>query len=195
MSSKDQSPPPARDSLGLSLADVARQLAERKLPPVDTWNPSHCGPSDMRIAADGTWYHMGTPIGRHALVKLFSTILRREADGHYVLVTPAEKLDIEVEDAPFVAVEMLREGEGAAQTLSFRLNTDEYVVADAAHPLRIALDPENTPRPYVMVRGGMEALIARSVFYELAEMALQEKGPVAGVWSAGVFFPFTGSAG
>lgn len=192
MSDTPQSP--KRDSLGLSLADVARQLAERKLPPVDSWNPSHCGSSDMRIAADGTWYHMGTPIGRPALVKLFSTILRREADGHFVLVTPVEKLDIDVEDAPFVAVEMLREGEGATQTLSFRLNTDDYVVADKDHRLRVTLDADGTPRPYVHVRKGLEALIARSVFYELAELALRAEGAVPGVWSAGVFFPFDGSA-
>ena len=191
MSSEDPQAP-RRDSLGLSLADVARQLAARKLPPVETWNPAHCGSSDMRIAADGTWFHMGTPIGRPALVKLFSTILRREPAGNYVLVTPVEKLDIDVEDAPFIAVELISEGAGRDRRLSFRLNTDDYVIADQEHPLRIALADDGTPRPYVMVRGGMEALIARSVFYELAEMALAEDGPVAGVWSAGIFFPFEG---
>src|SRR5919199_3080089 len=96
-------PPPPSDLTGLSLADIARLAEEKKLPPVEKWNPSHCGPSDMRIARDGTWFHQGSPIGRQAMVRLFSTILRREPDGRHVLVTPVEKLDIDVEDAAFVA--------------------------------------------------------------------------------------------
>src|SRR6478736_6674406 len=102
---------PLTELSGLSLAEIARAAAERRLPPVESWNPAHCGDSEMRIARDGTWYHQGSPIGRAAMVRLFSTILRREPDGRFVLVTPVEKLDIEVEDAPFTAVELKSEGE------------------------------------------------------------------------------------
>ncbi len=178
------------DSLGHSLADVAALLADASLPPVDLWNPSHCGDSDMRIAADGSWYHAGGRIGRPALVRLFSTILRREPDGRHVLVTPVEKLDIEVEDAPFVAVEMTSEGEGAARKLAFRLNTDDYVIAGPDNHLRIETDRDGSPRPYLHVRRGLEALIARPLFYELVELALAEGNEPLGLWSNGSFFPF-----
>lgn len=179
-------PPP--DLAAMSLAEVAQAVAERRLPPVDQWHPTHCGDSEMRIGHDGTWFHQGSPIGRPAMVRLFSTILRREPDGGYVLVTPAEKLDIVVDDAPFVAVEMKVEGEGSAATLAFRLNTGDLVTADAEHALRFteALDGL---RPYLHVRGGMEALVARPVYYELAELAIAGAGTVPGVWSAGAFFP------
>src|SRR5690606_14577557 len=132
-------PPP--DLASLSLTEIARLLAAKRLPPVEQWNPGHCGDSDMRIARDGTWFHQGSPIGREAMVRLFSTILRREPDGSYVLVTPVEKLSIEVEDAPFVAVEMKSEGEREARRLTFRLNTGDMVVAGAGHPLRLAAPP------------------------------------------------------
>src|SRR3954470_23814527 len=122
-------PTPPPDLAGLSLAEVARLAEEKKLPPVESWNPDHCGASAMRIARDGIWYHEGSPIGRPAMVRLFSTILRREPDGSFVLVTPVEKLDIEVEDAPFVAVELKAEGEGEAMALAFRLNTGDVVLA------------------------------------------------------------------
>ncbi len=178
-------PPP--DLAALSLADVARLVLEKKLPPVDQWNPSHCGHSDMRIARDGTWFHQGSPIGRQAMVRLFSTILRREADGSYVLVTPGEKLDIEVEDAPFIAVEMKAEGTAEAMKLAFRLNTGDLVSADAEHRLRFA-DGAQGPRPYLHVRGGMEALIARPLYYEIANLALDAPGDTPGVWSNGTFF-------
>jgi len=173
---------------GGSLAGLAKLLAEQKLPPVDKWNPTHCGHSDMRIAADGTWFHMGTPIGRPALVKLFSTVLRREPDGRHVLVTPVEKLDIDVEDAPFVAVEMTSEGVGADRRLAFRLNTEDWVIAGPDHALRFEAAADGTPRPYLHVRRGLEALVNRPVFYELAEIALAEGGDPAGVWSSGAFF-------
>ena len=176
------------DSTGRSLADVAKLLTDKKLPPVDKWNPTHCGHSDMRIAADGTWFHMGTPIGRPALVRLFSTILRREPDGRHVLVTPVEKLDIEVEDAAFLAVELTSEGEGRDRRLGFRLNTDDYVIAGPDNILRVEVAPDGTPRPYLHVRGGLEALVARSVFYELVELALGDGGDPIGVWSDGKFF-------
>jgi hypothetical protein len=178
--------PPAADFSALSLAEVARLTEARKLPPVETWNPARCGDSAMRIARDGTWFHEGSPIGRPAMVRLFSTILRREPDGRFVLVTPAEKLDIEVEDAPFVAVEAKSEGEGPGRTLAFRLNSGDMVVAGPDHPIRFGDGPD--PHPYVSVRDGLEALIARPVYYELAELALAEGGEPPGVWSGGAFF-------
>jgi hypothetical protein len=171
-----------------SLDDIARLVADRKLPPVDKWNPTHCGDSDMRIAADGTWFHMGTPIGRAPLWKLFSTILRREPDGRFVLVTPVEKLDIAVEDAPFIAVELSSEGQGRDRRLGFRLNSDDHVIAGPDHALRIEIAEDGTPRPYLHVRGGLEALVARSVFYELVELALAETSAPLGLWSDGAFF-------
>ena len=180
---------PLPDISSLSLAEIATLAAEQKLPPVDKWNPTHCGPSDMRIARDGTWFHAGSPIGRTEMVRLFSTVLRREADGSFVLVTPIEKLDIEVEDAPFVAVEMKADGEGRSARLAFRLNTGDLVTASTAHPLRLESGADG-PRPYLHVRGGLEALIARPVYYELAERASVGDDGVAGVWSDGAFFRF-----
>ncbi len=184
---------PLPDLASLSLADIARLAADAKLPPVASWNPTHCGDSEMRIARDGTWYHQGTPIGRETMVRLFSTILRREPDGGYVLVTPVEKLDIAVEDAPFIAVEMKAEGEGRDARLAFRLNTGDLVTAGAAHPLRFVEDADG-PRPYLMVRGGMEALIARPVYYELAERAIAGDETPSGIWSDGQFFALEPSA-
>ena len=188
----DQNQPASRDSLGQSLADVAAMLAAKRLPPVENWHPTHCGDSDMRIAADGTWWHSGTPIGRRELVKLFSTILRREADGSYVLVTPGEKLDIAVDDVPFIAVEATVEGEGDARSIVFRLNTDDYVIAGPDNILRVETAADGTPRPYLHVRRGLEALVARSVFYQLADLALAVDPP--GLSSNGVFFPFGSAA-
>ncbi len=181
-------PTPSAPGDSLSLSEVARLLAEKKLPPVELWNPAHCGGSDMRIAADGTWFHMGTPIGRPAMVKLFSTILRRDADGSHVLVTPVEKLDIAVDDAPFVAVELRSEGEGRDRKLGFRLNVEDWVIAGPDHQLRIEVAEDGTPRPYLHVRRGLEALINRPVFYELVELALTESGEPLGLWSDGAFF-------
>jgi hypothetical protein len=182
--------PPPPDLASLSLADVARLADEKRLPPVEQWNPTHCGDSEMRIARDGTWFHQGAPIARAEMVRLFSTILRREQDGSFVLVTPVEKLDIEVEDAPFLAVEIKVEGEGKGTSIAFRLNTGEIVVAGREHPLRF--EPrEDGPRPYVHVRAGLEALVARTVYYELAELALADGSQPPGVWSDGAFFPLT----
>ena len=177
---------PLPDLSSLSLADAARLMAERKLPPVETWHPAHCGDSEMRIARDGGWFHQGAPITRPAMVRLLSTLLRREPDGSYVLVTPVEKLSIAVEDAPFVATAMKADGIGETATLTFQLNTGDFVTADVDHPLRIFGDGAN-PRPYLHVRGGLEALVTRSLFYELAERALAGDPP--GLWSAGCFFP------
>jgi hypothetical protein len=158
-----------------------------RLPPVESWNPTHCGDSEMRIARDGTWYHQGSPIGRAAMVRLFSTILRREADGGYVLVTPVEKLDIAVEDAPFQAVEMKAEGEGREHEA--RLPAEHRRSRHRRPGARAALrEREEGPRPYLHVRGGLEALVARSVYYELAEIALANGSEPPGVWSDGAFF-------
>ncbi|MGK6355587.1 DUF1285 domain-containing protein [Sphingomonas sp. DT-207] len=179
--------PPPPDFASLSLAEIARMAEENRLPPVESWNPEHCGHSDMRIARDGTWFHQGSPIGRPAMVRLFSTILRREPDGRFVLVTPVEKLDIDVEDAPFVAVEMKAEGEGAVMRLAFRLNTGDVVTAGSDHPLRLE-EREDGPRPYLHVRRGLEALVARPVYYELAQLALANGSTPPGVWSNGAFF-------
>ena len=168
----------------MSLAEIAQAAAERRLPPVEQWNPPHCGDSQMRIARDGTWFHEGAPIRRPAMVRLFAGLLRREADGRYVLVTPVEKLDIAVEDAPFVAVEAQCEGAGRDRRVAFRLNTDEPIVAGPEHKLHLL-----EGRPYLTVRGGLEAAIARPVYYELAEFALAEGAEPAGLWSDGIFFP------
>ena len=183
-------PPP--DLTSMSLAEVAQALADKRLPPVERWNPTHCGPSDMRIARDGTWYHQGSPIGRASMVRLFATILRREADGSFVLVTPGEKLDIEIEDAPFVATEMKSEGEGRERQLAFGLNTGELVVAGPDNALRFEARGADV-HPYLHVRAGLDALVARPVYYELAELALADDadGDTQGVWSNGAFFPMT----
>lgn len=174
------------------LAAIAAQLEGGSLPPVERWDPPFCGDMDMRIARDGTWFYCGTPIGRKPMVRLFSTVLKREGD-RYFLVTPVEKLGITVDDAPFVAVAMTRYGEGRDQALVFRTGTDDEVLADADHPIRVETDAgTGEPSPYVLVRRDLWALIARPVFYDLAELA----GPapdgdagVLGVWSAGRFFP------
>ena len=188
----NEEPAPVRDSAGTAFTDLIAAIGSKRLPPVDLWHPTHCGDSDMRIAADGIWWHAGTPIGRPELVQLFSTILRREADGSFVLVTPGEKLDIAVDDAPFVAIEATVAGEGADAMIAFRLNTGDHVVAGAAHALRVETAVDGTPRPYLHVRAGLEALVARAVFYQLAEVALAADPP--GVWSGGVFFAFGSAA-
>jgi hypothetical protein len=176
--------------LPLGLASLQRETAAgRKLPPVEKWNPDHCGEIDMRIARDGTWYHQGSPIGRRELVRLFSSILRKVPDG-YVLVTPAEKMRITVDDAPFLAVLMDVEGEGKDQRLRFTTNVGDEVIASAENPVRVETDPQTQePAPYVHVRKGLEARIARAVFYQMADIAVpEEKGDRLGVWSEGRFF-------
>lgn len=140
------------------------------------WNPTHCGEIDIRIAKDGTWYHEGTRIKRLPLVKLFASVLRREANGEYYLVTPVEKMRIRVEDAPFIAHTLEITHENSQQTLVFTTNLDEQVIADREHPIRIAIHPHTQePRPYVMFRNGLEALISRSAFMDLIN-ASQLKG-------------------
>ena len=177
---------PPTDLAGLSLAEIARLAEERKLPPVERWDPPHCGHSAMRIARDGTWFHEGSPIGRPEMVRLFSSILRREPDGRHVLVTPVEKLDIDVEDTAFTAVELASEGEGRARRLAFRLNSGDLIVAGPDHRLRIGEGGEG-PHPVLEVRNGLEARVVRPVYYELAALALEEGNEPPGLWSGGQF--------
>lgn len=151
-----------------------------------------CGDIDMRIARDGTWFYHGSPIGRKPLVKLFAGVLTRDVTGDYWLETPVEKARIQVDDAPFAAVEMFVEGIGADRCLRFRTNVDDMVTLDQDHPLRVAIDVETgEPAPYLMVRDGLEAMIVRAVFYDLVELGdevASPDGPVLGVWSSGRFF-------
>ena len=174
--------------------DLLAQIpkAEKGLPPVHLWNPDFCGDIDMRIVRDGTWYYLGTPIGRKPMVKLFSTIIRRDGDD-YFLITPVEKVGIKVDDAPFVAVTLEVEGQGEAQVLRFSTNVEEQVLANDEHPLRVVIDTlTQEPAPYILVRHNLEALIHRNVFYQLVELAQTRQidgQNWLGVWSCGVFFP------
>jgi hypothetical protein len=164
----------------------ATRVASGKKPPREIGN------LQMRIARDGTWHYRGSPIARLPLVKLFASVLRREADGSYWLVTPVERGRVEVEDAPFLAVELTAEGEGREQRLIFRTNLDEFVTAGKEHPLRTETAADGEPSPYIEVRDGLEARLTRPVFYELVELGVEERvaGAAAfGVWSSGAFFP------
>lgn len=187
-------PPPslAEPFSQMSLAEAAKLLAERKLPPVEQWHPERSGDSEMIICADGRWLHQDDPINRPAMIRLFSTILRREGDGRHVLVTPAERLTIAVEDTAFRAVEMKSEGEGEARKLMFRLDTDDLVMAGAEHPLSFGPDPDN-PRPLLHVRGaigaGLEARISRALYYQIVELALADASDPPAIWSDGRCFP------
>ena len=162
-------------------------MEHRRLPPVEQWNPERCGHSHMRIARDGSWYHEGQPIRRPEMVRLFSTILRREPDGSHVLVTPAEKLEIDVDATAFRAVAMHREGEGREQRIAFGLDSGDAVILDAEHPLQV-VQGDTGPSPRMLIRHGLEAELARPVYYELVDLALAEGGNPPGVWSAGQFF-------
>ena len=169
------------------IAQAAKQAPGRGLPPVHLWNPAHSGEIDIVIKADGRWIHEGAVISREALVRLFSTVLRRDPDGFH-LVTPVEKMRITVEDAPFVAVRVDREGDA----LKFLTNVGDEVIAGPENPLRVETAADGEPRPYLHVRRGLEALVARPVVYELVEMAQEREspeGPVLGVTSNGAWFP------
>jgi hypothetical protein len=181
---------PSQDRIGAQAVSAGPVTSAPALP--------FCGDFDMRIARDGTWYYRNSPIGRHELVRLFSTVLRREADGSYWLVTPVERGRIEVEDAPFVAVELESEGEGRARRIRLRTNVDRWVTAGPDHPIRVEISPgTGEPRPYILVGNRLEALILRSVFYHLIELGeFEGEGAEArfGVWSDGVFFTLGHSA-
>jgi hypothetical protein len=165
---------------------------DKALPPVHLWHPAHCGDIDIVIKRNGQWFHEGAPIGRDALVRLFSTVLRKDPDGFH-LVTPVEKLKIAVEDAPFIAtrVDRLRDGEGQP-VLRFTTNVGEEVDAGPENAIRVEIDSHESPRPYLHVRRGLDALIARPVFYELADLAVErdfQGGPMMAVESSGTWFP------
>lgn len=176
------------DLHGVTLAELQKLIEQRSLPPVDRWDPPDCGHSAMRIARDGTWYHEGSPISRPAMVRLFSSVLRREPDGTHVLVTPVEKLVIDVESTAFRAVEMESEGEGRERRIAFKLDVGDAVILGPDHPLRLVPD-ERGPSPRLLVRHGLEAELSRPVYYELAELALNEGKEPPGLWSNGCFFP------
>jgi hypothetical protein len=170
------------------LEALLRERAGKGPAPVEKWNPPYCGDIGMRIRADGVWLYQGSPIGRMPLVKLFAGVLRKEADGKHYLVTPAEKVDVDVEDAPFLAVEMEVRGSGHAQSLIFRTNVDDIVTAGPEHPLRFAVEASSGGlKPYLLVRGRLEALVTRALYYDLVELAVDE-GNGLGLWSGGVFF-------
>jgi uncharacterized protein len=174
-----------------TLATAVGRPAQRALPPVEQWNPPFCGDIDMRIARDGTWFYCGTPIGRPALVRLFSTILRKDRDG-YVLVTPVERVGIIVEDAPFLAVEMTVARRGADQMLQFRTNVEDWVEAGAGHPIRFEKGAAGGIKPYIHVRGDLWALATRALvldLVELGEIGEHDGARCFGVGSAGSFFP------
>lgn len=172
------------DAAGLAalISRAAEQNSGEKssLPPVDRWNPPFCGDIDMEIRADGTWFYMGTPIGRAPLVRLFSTVLRKDEDGKTYLVTPVEKVGIRIVDAPFVAVEMSVTGDGERQVLTFRTNVGDVIEAGEAHPLRFVIKGDlGELKPYLHVRGRLEALVSRAVMYDL--VALGEEVEIDGV--------------
>lgn len=177
-----------KDLSRLSLAQIAELAASRRLPPVDQWTPTRFGHSEMRIARDGTWFHQGGPITRDTMVRLFSSILRRDADGRHFLVTPVEKLEIDVDDTPFIAVEVKSTGTGQDRTLAFRLNSGDLILAGPANPLRFE-EVAGEPHPLLAVRGGMDALVSRAAYYALADWAIDEGHEPLGLWSDGVFFP------
>ena len=184
-----------KDTGGLDgIAAAVRETSEKGQPPVHLWNPPFCGDLDIRIASDGTWFYLGTPIGRAPLVKLFASVLKRE-DGKYFLVTPVEKIGIIVEDAPFLAVEMRQENTPAGPCLHFRTNVDDWVICDADHGLRFEPEtPSGGLKPYLHVRRDLWAKVTRALFYDL--VALGEERDVDGdrmfgIESGGAFFPMS----
>ncbi|MDQ2066910.1 DUF1285 domain-containing protein [Xinfangfangia sp. CPCC 101601] len=180
-----------------TLAAAAKAASKASgLPPVHLWNPDFCGDIDMRIARDGTWYYLGTPIGRAPLVKLFSSILKREGDS-YFLVTPVEKVGIKVDDAPLLAIDFEAEGTGEAQNLHFVTKTEDRAMAGPDHPIRVERDDKGEPSPYVLIRSNLWALIDRKSFYRLVELGCHAPHDGAswfGLWSGGQFFPVIPSA-
>jgi uncharacterized protein len=177
----------------LTLAEIAELARARKLPPVESWNPTKSGDSEMRIAADGRWFHQGGEISRPAMIRAFSSLLRREANGSYWLVTPHEKLRITIDDAPFIAVELRPEGSGQNARLAFRVNTDDLVIAGPENRIETRLY-DGADVPYLLVRNGLWARASRALYYEMAELALANNSNPPGLWSNGVFFPMAVAA-
>jgi len=192
MNTQDNVTPPRAPDADNLAAQASKATRKGGLPPVHLWNPPFCGDLDIRIARDGTWFYLGTPIGRAPMVRLFSTILKLE-DGKYFLVTPVEKVGITVDDAPFVAVDFTAQGEGRDQVLTFETNVGDFAAAGPHHPVRVVRDARTgEPAPYVMIRAGLEALIDRKSFYRLVDLgqnAEHEGARWFGVWSGGVFYP------
>ena len=174
------------------LEALIKAQGSRGVPPVEQWNPPYCGDIGMKIRSDGVWLYQGSPIGRLPLVKLFASVLRKDEDGKHYLVTPAEKVDVTVEDAPFLAVEMEVQGSGPDQRLIFRTNVDDVVEAGPEHPIRFAVEPSSKGlKPYVLVRGRLEALVTRALYYDLVELAATEDDRL-GLWSGSAFFALPG---
>jgi hypothetical protein len=200
----DQLTDAGSDTAPARLADAAKAAsAAAGLPPVESWNPPYCGDIGMAICRDGSWTYRGSAITRLPLVKLFSTILRKDEDGRTYLVTPAEKVDVAVEDAHFLGVELDVRGAGSEQTISVRTNVDDVVTIDADHPLRFVVEDDGGGmKPYVRVRGRLDALLTRAAYAELVALAVGRRDgaegalesgdnePPAGVWSGGVWWPF-----
>jgi len=173
------------------LEHLLKQAAARLDAPVDRWDPPYCGDIGLAIRADGTWTYRDSPITRAALVSLFARVLRRDDDGRTYLVTPVEKIAVTVADAPFLAVEMEVRGSGTSQELIFRTNVDDVVIAGPSHPLSFRLQPDGGVKPYVRVRGRLEALVTRALTHDLLS-DLTQHGDRPGVWSKGEFFPVAG---
>lgn len=183
---------PNADTLAAAAQAAVQAATAKGPPPVHLWNPPFCGDIDMRIARDGTWFYLGTPIGRAPLVKLFSSILKREGEA-YFLVTPVEKVGITVDDAPFVAIDFEATGDGAGQTLTFTTKTDDVATLGRDHPLRVERDAKTgEPSPYILIRSNLWALIDRKSFYRLIDLgchADHDGHKWFGIWSSGQFFP------
>jgi uncharacterized protein len=191
MAKQGQTTNQSLDGLTAAARDAAtKSTAGKGLPPVHLWNPPFCGDLDMRIAKDGTWFYMGTPIGRPALVRLFSTILKRE-DGKHFLVTPVEKVGIRVDDAPFLAVEMQKDSDGTGRLLRFRTNVDDWVACDSGHRLRFEAAADGGLTPYLHVRADLWAKVTRALYYDLVDMGEErvvDGHAMFGIESGGEFF-------
>lgn len=183
---------PEQNAMQSLIAAAESASGENGYPPVHLWEPDYCGEMDMVIRRDGSWWHDGTRIGREKLIRLFSRILRKDADGETYLVTPVEKIKIKVDAAPFLAIRIEADGEGKDQRIAIATNMDDHVILGPDHALRVTYGEGEAPEPYVHVRGRLEALITRAAFYDLVELAVEgenSKGDtVLGVWSAGEFF-------
>ncbi|MBX9590822.1 MAG: DUF1285 domain-containing protein [Hyphomonadaceae bacterium] len=176
------------------LEALLKAQSDKGAAPVETWNPPYCGDIGMKIGTDGVWTYGGSPIGRMPLVKLFASVLRKDDDGKHYLVTPVEKVDVAVEDAPFLAVEMEVKGSGRDQRLTFRTNVDDIVEASPEHPIRFVVEPGSEGlKPYLLVRGRLEALVTRALYYDLVELTVTDADRGLGLWSGGAFFPMHGA--
>ena len=199
MNGSETEPDDGDDSTKISgLEALITAQAGKGFPPVDQWDPPYCGDIGMKIGSDGQWSYGGSPIGRAELVRLFASVLRRDEDGRHYLVTPVEKIVIEVADAPFLAVELEVQGRGKSQVLVFRTNVNDIVKCGRDHPLRFKVETVSGGlKPYLLVRGRLEALVSRALYYDLVDMAVIEKQQgqdLFGIWSDGEFFAMSTTA-